>query len=318
MLLNVDPFNHQSRHIDVPIKALGDIIESVGTPHFVHRLTSFMNGIIPLDVVHVERSRFGAAAPLGYSCEWLGSGAVDDEQAELDHVMGLYYERYQAADPLFAAIRGTTGTHLVVRDMSNIPAGEFRKRIFDERQIAHECVLTKDASHAQYSLAIVRRKHLPAFSLSELSQLRHLGDFLFPLLELHSSMSAARKVANTATSTDRLALFDARVAHEGITLSKREYESCKHLIVGRTVPETAAILGVRQSSAESYIQRAFAKLGVRTKRDLAKWALEAPAAVAVPNPAPAASSASYSAASSAASSSPQAGTTQAEPPPADA
>lgn len=277
MLLNVDPFNPQSRHIDVPVKALGDIIESVGTPHFVHRLTSFMNGIIPLDVVHVERSRFGAAAPLGYRCEWLGSGAVDDEQARLDHVMGLYYERFQAADPLFATIRGTTGTHLVVRDMSSIPAGEFRKRIFDERQIAHECVLTKDASHAQYSLAIVRRKHLPAFSLSELSQLRHLGDFLFPLLELHSSMAAARKIANTPTSADPLALFDARVAHEGIALSKREYESCKHLLAGRTVPETAAILGVRQSSAESYIERAFAKLGVRTKRDLAKWAVESPA-----------------------------------------
>ena len=54
-------------------------------------------------------------------------------------------------------------------------------------------------------------------------------------------------------------------------LSKREYETCKHLLSGKTVPETAEILGVRVASAESYVKRAFAKLGVRTKRRLAAW-----------------------------------------------
>jgi LuxR family transcriptional regulator, activator of tox operons len=69
-------------------------------------------------------------------------------------------------------------------------------------------------------------------------------------------------------------MLDARIASEGVRLSKREYESesCRHLIVGRTVPETAEILGVRQTSAESYVQRAFARLGVRTRRELALWA----------------------------------------------
>ena len=35
--------------------------------------------------------------------------------------------------------------------------------------------------------------------------------------------------------------------------------------------ETAEFLGVRVASAESYVKRAFAKLGVRTKRELAAW-----------------------------------------------
>ncbi|WP_258401930.1 helix-turn-helix transcriptional regulator, partial [Burkholderia multivorans] len=70
--------------------------------------------------------------------------------------------------------------------------------------------------------------------------------------------------------------FDARIAADGVKLSKREYETCKHLLSGKTVPETAEILGVRVASAESYVKRAFAKLGVRTKRELVAWGAAAP------------------------------------------
>ncbi|WP_168790564.1 helix-turn-helix transcriptional regulator [Paraburkholderia aromaticivorans] len=272
MLLNVDPFNQLGRHVNVSTKALGNVIESVGLPQFAHGLALFLNDLIPLDCVHVERSRPDTGSPLGYRCEWIGSGAVDDRQDIVDDTMTLYYERFQACDPLFAGIRGTTGTHLVVRDVSALPAGEFRELIFDKSGIAHECVLTKGVRHAQYSLAVVRRDDEPQFALAELNHLRHLGDFLFPLLQLHASTAAVKRTANTVGETDPLVLFDARIASDGVRLSKREYGSCRHLIAGCTVPETATILGVRQTSAESYVQRAFAKLGVRTKRDLAQWA----------------------------------------------
>lgn len=277
MLLNVDPFNQHSRHVNVSIKALGEVIESVGLPHFVRRLTLFLHEMIPLNSVHVERTRFDNGAPLGYRCEWIGSGTVDERQDILEDTMTLYYDRFQAIDPLFVGIRDTTGTHLAVRDMSKLPAGEFRELIFESGQIAHECVLTKGNRHSQYSLALVRRDQRPQFSLAELNHLRHLGDFLFPLLELHASTAAVKRTANAVTETDPLVLFDARIANDGVRLSKREYESCRHLIARRTVPETAEILGVCQTSAESYVQRAFAKLGVRTKRDLAQWARDQPA-----------------------------------------
>ena len=86
-------------------------------------------------------------------------------------------------------------------------------------------------------------------------------------------MRRPRPCARRAPDTRRppLAQFDARIAADGVKLSKREYETCKHLLSGKTVPETAEILGVRVASAESYVKRAFAKLGVRTKRELAAW-----------------------------------------------
>jgi DNA-binding CsgD family transcriptional regulator len=66
-----------------------------------------------------------------------------------------------------------------------------------------------------------------------------------------------------------------------VKLSKREYEICAHLITGKTVPEAAEILGVRTATAESYVKRAFAKLGVRTKRELIGWGHASPCLAAL-------------------------------------
>jgi DNA-binding CsgD family transcriptional regulator len=271
MLLNMDPFNPANQHFNVPLASLGGVINSVGTPDFAQRLTEFLNGIIPLDAAHVERARASSDMPTGYQCEWIGTGGIDVEPGMLSDVMELYYDRFHSIDPLYARIRGVTGTQLIIRDVSALPSGEFRQRIFDAGRVTHECVLAKGTRHTQYSLALTRTEHLPQFSLAELNRLRNIGEFVFPLFELHASTTAARRVAHSAIGTNPLAMFDARMVAEGVRLSRREYESCKHLISGKTVPETAAILGVRVGSAESYVERAFTKLGVRTKKELVAW-----------------------------------------------
>jgi DNA-binding CsgD family transcriptional regulator len=187
---------------------------------------------------------------------------------QISEVMTLYYERFQANDPLFAGIRGKTGTLLVVRDIEAIPPGEFRKRIYDDVAIAHECVLARGSSYKQISIALERSLDRPPFSLPEMRQFRDVSDFLFPVLELHASTTAARLVAQRKSADLPLTRFDAMVAAGGIRLSKREYEACKHFISGKTLPETAQILDVGLATVTSYAKRAFAKLGVGTKREL--------------------------------------------------
>ncbi len=254
--------------LPVTFKSLGDLVEVIGTPDFVPQLARFVNDVIPLDVAHVERSRVDDSMPSGYRCEWIGSSGIDKADTEITEVMTLYYERFQASDPLFAGIRGKTGTLLVLRDIEAIPPGEFRKRIYDDVAIGHECVLARGTRYAQLSIALERAHDRPAFSLEEMRLFRSISDFLFPVLELHASTTAARLVAQRKSADEPLTRFDAKVAAEGIRLSKREYETCKHLISGRTLPETAEIFGVRLASIESYAKRAFAKLGVGSKREL--------------------------------------------------
>ncbi|SAK72403.1 LuxR family transcriptional regulator [Caballeronia pedi] len=271
MLLNVPPLNRDSADFPLSFKALGQVIEAVGTPDFVPRLTLFLNDIVPLNVVHIERSRVDHSRPTGFRREWIGSSGVGMDSGVISEVMTLYYDRFYDSDPLFAGIRGKIGTLLVVRDIGAIPPGEFRQRLFDEALIAHECVLARGTPHAQDSIALERALDAPPFTLAEMNRFRKVSEFLFPLLELHASTSAARRVAHPTSFLHPLAQFDARIAADHVRLSKREYEICAHLITGRTVPEAAEIIGVRTGTAESYVKRAFAKLGVRTKRDLIAW-----------------------------------------------
>ncbi|WP_321839946.1 helix-turn-helix transcriptional regulator [Paraburkholderia bannensis] len=274
MLIPVPP--QEQTNFPLSFKTLGNVIEAVGTPDFVPRLTLLLNEVVPLNVVHIERSRADSNMPNGFRCEWVGSGGVGMDSGTISEVMTLYYDRFYESDPLFAGIRGKLGTMLVVRDIGAIPPGEFRQRLFDEALIAHECVLARGTRHAQHSIALERALHAPPFSLAEMNRFRHVSDFLFPLLELHASTSAARRVAHPTSYLHPLAQFDARIAADGVKLSKREYEICAHLITGKTVPEAAEILGVRTATAESYVKRAFAKLGVRTKRELIGWGHASP------------------------------------------
>jgi DNA-binding CsgD family transcriptional regulator len=268
MLLNTSHFIRDTDPLPVRFKSLGDLVEVVGTPDFVPQLARFLNGVIPIDVAHVERSRVDETMPSGYRCEWIGSSGIDVADTQISEVMTLYYERFQANDPLFAGIRGKTGTLLVVRDIEAIPPGEFRKRIYDDVAIAHECVLARGSSYKQVSIALERSLDRPPFSLAEMRQFRDVSDFLFPVLELHASTTAARLVAQRKSADLPLTRFDTLVAAGGIRLSKREYEACKHFISGKTLPETAEILDVGQATVTSYAKRAFAKLGVTTKREL--------------------------------------------------
>ncbi|MFD1559371.1 helix-turn-helix transcriptional regulator [Paraburkholderia silviterrae] len=277
MQISVPPqISDSSNNFPLSFKTLGNVIEAVGTPEFVRRLTLLLNEVIPLNVVHLERSRADSAMPNGFRCEWIGSSGVGMDTGTISEVMTLYYDRFYESDPLFAGIRGKIGTMLVVRDIGAIPPGEFRQRLFDEALIAHECVLARGTRHAQHSIAIERSLDAPPFSLAEMSLFRNVSDFLFPLLELHASTSAARRVAHPTSFLHPLAQFDARIAADCVRLSKREYEICAHLITGKTVPEAAEIVGVRAATAETYVKRAFAKLGVRTKRELVAWGHASP------------------------------------------
>ncbi|MVW79088.1 helix-turn-helix transcriptional regulator [Bordetella sp. 02P26C-1] len=269
MLISIP--QQESPSFPLSFEKLGKVIDSVGTQNFVSCLTALLHDIVPLNAVHIERSCVDANQPTGFRCEWVGSGGVDMDLSSISKAMTLYYDRFYAIDPLFSGIRGQLGTVLVVRDIGAIPAGEFRKLLFDDAHIAHECVLAHGTRYVQHSIAIERALNTPAFTLTELGRFRKVGEFLFPLLALHVSTSAARRVAQTDVSVHPLAQFNARIQDEEIGLSRREYETCVHLISGKTVPESAAILGVRPSTAESYMKRAFAKLGVRTKRELIMW-----------------------------------------------
>ncbi|MOA44600.1 Bacterial regulatory protein, luxR family [compost metagenome] len=115
------------------------------------------------------------------------------------------------------------------------------------------------------------------FSLPELSFLKSLSDTLLPLIERHAQISRqilARQPRQPLAELDQAPLaqvFDERLALSDIALSVREKEVCLGLLTGGTVPQMAEKLRVKNSSIETYLKRATAKLGVSGRHGLAKW-----------------------------------------------
>ncbi|AOI89363.1 helix-turn-helix transcriptional regulator [Burkholderia pseudomultivorans] len=271
-LLHPDPAAHGHYLIGVRPGSLGATIRAVGTPGFVAAVTAFVNDSIAADAVHLERWRADTGSTSGYVVEWLGSGSLRFA-ADTLRVMDVYYQDYCHVDPLFAPLRGKAGTLLVQRHIDGLAHGDFRRRIFDEPGIAQECVLVHGNAHVQYALGLARTDGQAAFTTDELFHFRQMVDLLFPMFDLHARTCAARRVASVSTNATSYAGFDARLERQNVQLSRREHEICRLLLCGRSVPEAAQQLDVKLSTAESYVKRAFAKLGVRTRRELFDWVL---------------------------------------------
>lgn len=270
-LLHPDPQGHGNFLIGIRPSTLGAAIETVGTSEFVSAVAAFVNESIAADAVHLERWRADPRCVSGYLVEWLGSGGV--QYADMCQRMDMYYQHYCHMDPLFQPVRGKAGTLLVQRNVSGITDSEFRQKIFDEAEITDECVLVHGSANVQYAFALARTKRQSAFTTSELFYFRQMAELLFPLFELHARTAAARRTTAVPPGSTPHAGFDERLSTQNVQLSRREYEICKLLLNGRTIPDAASHLDVKLSTAECYVKRAFGKLGIRTKRELFDWAL---------------------------------------------
>ena len=57
-------------------------------------------------------------------------------------------------------------------------------------------------------------------------------------------------------------------------LTKRELEVVKAIAEGRTYKEIAGLLSISEKTVATYRERAAQKLGLKTRADLVRWALE--------------------------------------------
>lgn len=146
---------------------------------------------------------------------------------------------------------------------------------------SHQCSLVSRQGDRRYVISLYRPPAQRGFSLVELSFLKCLSDTLLPLMERHAQLlrQAAppeREPAHTLLEHSQLQReFDKRLSLSDITLSAREQQVCLGLLTGGTVPQMAEQLSVKNSSVETYLKRAAAKLGVSGRHGLAKWMIGA-------------------------------------------
>ncbi len=145
------------------------------------------------------------------------------------------------------------------------------------RGTSHQCNLVSRQGNRRCVISFYRPPSQRGFSLAQLSFLKCLSDTLLPLIERHAHVLRQAPQAQAEPSYTLLEQsqlqreFYKRLSLGDITLSAREQEVCLGLLTGGTVPQMAEKLSVKNSSIETYLKRAAAKLGVSGRHGLAKW-----------------------------------------------
>lgn len=245
--------------------ALGPVVDSVGSSRFLRQLFDCVKQFVDCDSLHLQRTRVASQHAPARRVEWIGSYAADLDM--LQRTMETYFSSFADRDPLNDRVSDTRQAELIHRSAQTIEDAEMRCLIYDVANIHDECVVVRPSNGIAYSLSTCRSRRLPAFSLYELSVLKHLAQMLLPLAELHTRMVGVPldDNVNRIAPVDMLQTYLTR---RSILLSSREASVCSAFVKGMTTLSIAEAMGVKESTVETYAKRAFAKLGVNSRRGL--------------------------------------------------
>jgi len=251
------------------LDAASSLVRHLGTRGFPAQLWHWLNEQLPLCHLCVGRFRQAAADQPVESCDGLFFAGIYDP-GTVDSILRLYLDKYWPQDPVLPYARCVDEKQLVHIHAANLASIDYHREMFGRGELREVCVMLGRAMDGVYSVELFRNRSQPPFQLSELSLLRQLGEFVLPLVMHHARLTVpvARSRADTL-----LVLFDRRIAASGIRLSPRERDTCHCALQGQTSQLIALQLGVRDSTVKTYLERAFAKLSLRSRAELFSWCL---------------------------------------------
>ncbi|MGY2377802.1 helix-turn-helix transcriptional regulator [Pseudomonas sp. SDO524_S393] len=241
---------------------MGELISNSGHEDFASTMLHLVDKWVPIHLVDLSEWTLDEARDRVLDIKLLGSAGQKQDLAPLTlhpaHDHPLLREMLGMQDPLLIQMKA--------KPNSAHPRGS-----------SHQCNLVSRQANRRCVISLYRPPTQRGFSLAELSFLKSLSDTLLPLIERHAQLlrqapQDAVEPAHTLLEQSQLQReFYKRLSLGDITLSAREQEVCLGLLTGGTVPQMAEKLSVKNSSIETYLKRAAAKLGVSGRHGLAKW-----------------------------------------------
>ncbi len=250
-------------HVAFVTETLGDIAQAVGTPQFMRAVYDTLVRYVDFDAVHLDYERVASSGRR--SVGWIGSFGREPEL--VTQVMRHYYRSYASDDATYAAIDSESDMQLVQVSAQRV-ASEIRHQFFDIGDIHDECVITGVTLGTRYSISIARSRRLPPFSLKELSLLKQLSQVVLPLASAHKRLLGAISADDAPRDELDLDLVAQWLPEWQERLTAREMHVCASFIQGMTSAAIAQSMGLKTSTVDTYAKRAFAKLGVDSRRQL--------------------------------------------------
>ncbi|MBY4724725.1 MULTISPECIES: helix-turn-helix transcriptional regulator [Burkholderia] len=250
-------------HVAFVTETLGDIAQAVGTPQFMRAVYDTLVRYADFDAVHLDYERVASSGQR--SVGWIGSFGREPEL--VTQVMRHYYRSYASDDATYAAIDSESDMQLVQVSAQRV-ASEIRHQFFDSGDIHDECVIAGVTLGTRYSISIARSRRLPPFSLKELSLLKQLSQVVLPLASAHKRLLGAISADDAPRDELDLDLVAQWLPEWQERLTAREMHVCASFIQGMTSAAIAQSMGLKTSTVDTYAKRAFAKLGVDSRRQL--------------------------------------------------
>ncbi|WP_122209318.1 helix-turn-helix transcriptional regulator [Pseudomonas viridiflava] len=233
---------------------LGELVSSTGSSSFAEQMLQLVDSRVPVQGLDLS--------------EW----TLDVAQSRVDQITRLGGAGLQHDICASDSLRQSLLQSIVhMEDSLLVQTSTPVSQKYPRRNV-HACSLVSSRGDLRRIICFYRLASAKAFSLSELSMLKSLSDTLLPLVEHHAQLLAqvgTEKMESEPGSLDEA--FSGRLAQDAITLSAREQEVCLGLLTGGSVAEMARRLNVKNSSVETYLKRATAKLGVSGRHSLARW-----------------------------------------------
>jgi DNA-binding CsgD family transcriptional regulator len=236
---------------------LGELVARSGDQDFAGQMFQLLEQLVPIQRLDLS--------------EW----TLDTRQQRIERIRGLGSAGACAPlpapeQPCHPLLQRVMQMHDPVLIQISAPLGHPQ-----QPRSAHQCNLVSCRGERRWVICCQRRPCQRAFSLAELSLLKSLSDTLLPLVEHHALRAQPQPDTDPVLADGQAgalrAAFGERLARGAISLSSREQEVCLGLLTGGTVPQMAVQLNVKNSSVETYLKRATAKLGVSGRHGLARW-----------------------------------------------
>lgn len=256
---------------------LGQLISSVGQDHFVSSMYRLIAKSVAVSWVEVSEWTIDKSQSSVIAIQVLGSAGALDSLPPQNPCSLAALKRDDS--PLLKRIIEVDNSLLIHLNAAITDATEQRSPGYP-----HQCSLILRKANRRCLISLHRSQMQRDFSLQELSFLKSLSETLLPLVERHARLGRQEPPQKTADRTTGPTLsagqtqlqqdFNERLLRCDVLLSAREKEACLEFLVGSTVREMAEKLCVKNSSVETYLKRAAAKLGVSGRHGLAKWMME--------------------------------------------
>lgn len=258
---------------------LGKLISSVGHDHFVTNMHQLIATSVSISLVELSEWTTDDSQGSVIDIQSLGNAGLPEELTSPPLPCSIT-PRQRDEHPLMKSILEVDDSILIHMNAPMMDAKGYQLS-----SVSHQCSLVSGKGNRRCVISLHRPLGDRDFSLSELSFLKNLSETLLPLVERHARISRQVNVRKAGTPIARPVVafeqtplqrdFNERLTLCDVALSAREKEVCLGLLTGGTVPEMAEKLCVKNSSVETYLKRAAAKLGVSGRHGLAKWMIGA-------------------------------------------